>query len=448
MTATPVRSRSPLLRLHDEHRDPRPRRRDMWPTPKPRSTTRVEASGAMDDQPKGEEYGCAAGLPEFRDQPSAQTTPGEAMRIRSRLVAHVATVLVAGALVAPPAQAQDTTPPQLTGFSMSPTSINATGLSTVPVTFTAQLVDSTGVGGACDPVAAPLPKVVIERPNDSLRLYPRDIYLQRTAGTDQNGTWSATLNMSAGLAGTWTAVSVVAEDTACNQGATDPGTLGGPTTLTVSGQHAPHLSMGFRPNPVDSRYPYAVRGRAYYMDTGAPIPRLRVCLAWRWMCNAVADPTVWKFATTDANGYYEVRVDPSVDETQFWLNYLSASLYSPRTGEPDKLEGVVHSMRASGVPWRPTVVAAATTPRIQLGEDAIVEGKVFGLVVGFSRAVHLQQLGRTAWKTVATGWVRASGRYTLTTRPPVRGTHTYRAVSVPGANALNGYSGSVHMEVN
>ena len=104
-------------------------------------------------------------------------------------------------------------------------------------------------------------------------------------------------------------------------------------------------------------------------------------------------------------------------------------------------------MRTSGVPWRPTVVATATTPTIRLGSNAVVEGKVFGLASGFSRSVDLQQLSRTAWKTVAAGLVRTSGRYILITRPLVRGV-SYRVAAIPGAHPVPGSSGNVHVDVN
>ena len=365
-----------------------------------------------------------------------------------RCVASTALALVVAAVAPITARAQDSEPPQLTDFSISPTSVTATGIVPVPVTFTVHLTDSTGVSPPCDPYYAPLPKVVIEWPNDTEQVSRRDVYMQRTAGTDQDGTWSATLNMSAGLAGTWTVTSVVAEDAECNLGSTDPATLGVPTTITVTGNHAPHLSMGFRPNPVDSSFPFRVRGRAYYLDTAVGLPNMRVCVAWRWMCSAAADPTDAKFTTTDGDGYYEIAVDPRIEDTQFWLSVLSASLFNPDPAEPDKLRGVVHSIRAKGVPWRPRVSAAATTPTIRLGSNAVVEGKVFGLPSGFSRTVYLQQRGRTAWKTVAAASVRASGRYTLVSQPPVRGGYTYRVAAVPGAHALTGYSASLHVDVS
>ncbi len=94
--------------------------------------------------------------------------------------------------------------------------------------------------------------------------------LSLTAGTPQDGTWSATIHVPSTWNGTWEVNRLVATDAAWNRLDVDP-SASADTRLKVTGTHRPAVTMRLTPDPLVGDGPLTVAGRFYYEDTGEGI---------------------------------------------------------------------------------------------------------------------------------------------------------------------------------
>ena len=211
-----------------------------------------------------------------------------------------AAIAIAGAIAVPApaasaATATDTSPPRVEDIRFSRTAVAVSGLATVPVTVSVRLTDASGVAETATGMT-PSPQLTLGPvPGFRSRLAP---VLTRTAGTATDGVWSATVHVPS----TWRTVRVTAVDATDHAGNVLSGQPAGSPALRVAGRHRPALTFRLEPLPGGG---FRVHGRAYYTDTGRPIPRLRLAALFDSNCD-MAGRTVPNIVT-DARGRYEKR---------------------------------------------------------------------------------------------------------------------------------------------
>jgi hypothetical protein len=213
---------------------------------------------------------------------------------------------------------KEPTPPKLVSITFSPSTVAVSGLDTVPVTVGLRLTDDSGVitGEANDACPDPLcdnPGVYLAPVGGGGR--PPWHPLKLTSGTPRDGIWSTTFAVPSTWNGQWQVRELFAGDAHENL-FVDPTTIGITSKLTVVGVHQPRLSMGFSPNPVvgHGSGKITVKGRAYFANTGKPIPGLSI---WKGedgqvRGGTVGDPcgmTIGPWAVTNAQGGYSIPAD-------------------------------------------------------------------------------------------------------------------------------------------
>jgi hypothetical protein len=239
-------------------------------------------------------------------QPSAVARRGPAA---ARVTVAVLLAAAAVAAAAPPAEAgpappgtpvpsTDTTPPRVSDVRFSRASVRVHGLALVPVTVSVRITDASGVDEV--PYAmTPSPSLTLS-PVPGFQSLLRPV-LSRTSGTATDGVWSATVNVPSTWNGTVRITTVSVADRAGNvrneelTGARAP-------ALRVRGTHRPALT--FRYSLLDTGG-VRVNGRAYFTDTGRPIARLPLGVAFSSPCDL--DGGASNNIVTDRRGRYDKR---------------------------------------------------------------------------------------------------------------------------------------------
>jgi hypothetical protein len=238
------------------------------------------------------------------------------------------------------------------------------------------------------------------------------------SGTDADGTWTTSFYLPSTADGTWSVTSAID----CSDASFPAFAVSGSPTFAVTGHHQPRITWGYVPNPVPLANPYVtIKGRVYDADTGAGLAGIRLGRAEDTYCiNGIGDgsTTLQHLATTNSNGYYAIA---SSRDNPFYLQCLG--VYGTRRINPDGFAVFVWS-REAWFNYLPAVSAAAASSSVPHGTIDTVSGTV----IGTPRCpIRLQRLhGSTAWRTVNSGYVRASGRYTLSAQPPSVGRFIYR----------------------
>jgi hypothetical protein len=202
------------------------------------------------------------------------------------------------------AEATDTTPPTVRGIWFSRASVAVSGLAVVPVTLSVRLTDPSGISDRPVGLDATPQLTVAPVPGFRSRLRPT---LTRTSGTATDGVWSATVNVPSTWNGTVRVSSVGAVDEAGNELYAELSGARAPA-LRVTGTRRPALTFDYVLLPGGG---FAVRGRAYFTDTGRPIARLPLATAYDSNCDL--DGGAVNDIVTDARGFYEKRW-PNGDE--------------------------------------------------------------------------------------------------------------------------------------
>ncbi|HEY3556377.1 MAG TPA: hypothetical protein VGL05_02880 [Kribbella sp.] len=329
------------------------------------------------------------------------------MRI-SRVVAGLLAVPLAGGLLGGLPAAQAASDPNLTvtQVTLDRTSVAVSGLNTYPVNVTVKAGYRTSEPGDNGLVL----NVVLERTGGTGPR--RDIVsadLKRTSGTLADGTWTGRLNVASTANGTFKVTGVMTGP----YGGPDPGTPVDPTpyagqTLTVKGTNLPRITAAVNPRVVPFGKPYSITWAVTNTATGKPYgTRIPIGLGVDTPCAEGGSPlyrtgtngVITKAYTADDAGALNcahIDTDPYYIVGQ-WL-----------------------------FPARPAIVAAVPSKTsVRVGTVVPVNGSV-AHVTG-SCPVQLQRLyGRTQWRTVSSGAVRQSGRFTVNAQPSYKGYIPYR----------------------
>ncbi|MGZ0149748.1 hypothetical protein ACXJJ3_21985 [Kribbella sp. WER1] len=334
------------------------------------------------------------------------------------LSALLAVPLLGLGVAAAPVAAHASPDPDLkiTSITLNKTSVAVSGLNTAPVTVT--------VKGSY----APEPKT------------PVNVILERTGGTGMEtvvistnlvrneaaGTWTGPVNVPSTANGTFKVTSVMTGPYFPGSGSmTDPTPYSG-QTLKVTGTHQPKITASVNPKRVPYGKPYSITWAVTDAQTGKPYgSRLRVELAFDNICVEYMGPGYTHL--TDVNG--RVTQSHSAAEAD-GINCLLLP------GNP-AANGWL-SLNIARPVTKPTVTAVPSRTSAPVGTVVPVNGAVHTVAAGCK--VYLQRLyGATQWRTVSTGQVRTSGRYTVNAQPGYRGSIAYRSY-VPACNSIAAFS--------
>jgi hypothetical protein len=237
------------------------------------------------------------------------------------------------------------------------------------------------------------------------------------------GTWSGTFWVTSSDAGTWTLTGV---------GDADPYSMRsispvqGAPVLTVTGTHVPRLTVTTVPNPVPVRASgFTVTGTATDSSTGLPVAGALVGFGVDTGClNNISDrPAYLARVHTSSTGTFSFAAPASAIEQLISCVSLEGSTpFLDSDGVEHRILEVNPLVRV--LSWISVVVASSSEP---VGRPDAVTGSVGGLAQNPACLVELWQLhGSTQWRSVGQASVRASGRYTLSAVPTVRGRNYYK----------------------
>lgn len=340
------------------------------------------------------------------------------------VAALVLTLLPAAPALAAPAA--DTTPPEVHSITFAKSSTTVSGVTTELVEVKVRMTDDSGVlptdYEAGRLLASPYLTLNTE--------YNRFVLLRLASGTAQDGIWSGSLPVTSAWSGAVTATHLYAqaEDSILD---IDPHTAVDVPTLQVTSSHRPALDITYTPEPLPTAQPFVEHVRAWDTTTGLPWPNLSIRLSDD---NGCVEPGNLIVAKTGADGTYQRKLT-----SDGWG--VGHCAWVPGTNQPNMPEPRT-MIAADGGSVRRTRFAVGATPAAtsaKAGTDVDVNGNVTPLVKG--KVLQLQRLyPGNAWRTVSTGRVRDSGRYTLVATPPGKATYSYRVYAPGDANSVGGLS--------
>ncbi|MGW7681462.1 hypothetical protein ACWGID_12025 [Kribbella sp. NPDC054772] len=324
----------------------------------------------------------------------------------TRVMAALAAAPVMGLLLGAPAQADPDPNLTITQVTLDRTSVAVSGLNTYPINVTVK-----GGYNSTEPGDENLVlNVVLQRTGGT---GPRDgivsADLKRTGGTLRNGTWTGRLNVASTANGTFKVTGVMTGP----YGGPDPGTPVDPTpysgqTITVQGTNLPRITASVNPKVVPFGKPYSITWVVTNTATGKPYgSQIPIGLGVDTPCAEGGSPMY----RTGTNG---------VITKNYTADDAGALNCAHIMADPYYIAGQWL------FPARPTAIAAVPSKTsARVGTVVPVNGSV-AHVTG-SCAVQLQRLyGRTQWRTVSTGAVRQSGRFTVNAQPSYKGLIPYR----------------------
>jgi hypothetical protein len=329
------------------------------------------------------------------------------MRI-SRVVAALLAVPLAGGLLGGVPAAQAAADPALTisQVTLDRTSVAVSGLNTYPINVTVKGGYDSDEPGDANLVL----NVVLQRTGGTGPLGSIvSTDLKRTAGTLRNGTWTGRLNVASTANGTFKVAGVMTGpyDAPIAGTPVDPTPYAG-QTITVKGTNLPKITAAVNPRVVPFGKPYSITWAVTNTATGKPYgTRIPIGLGVDTPCAEGGSP-LYKTGTNGVITKAYTAADAGA------LN--CAHLYT----DPYYIAGQWL------FPARPAIVAAVPSKTsARVGTIVPVNGSV-AYVTG-SCPVQLQRLyGRTQWRTVSTGAVRQSGRFTVNAQPSYKGLIPYR----------------------
>lgn len=352
-------------------------------------------------------------------------------RVRRPAVVGILALAAALGPVTPSAYAADTTPPQLVDVQVVPSSVDVSGFAFAAVTIRLHLTDDSGVqqiNSFNGSIGDNYPSVAFTRTTTGLGQISSAFWgdnppFRLATGTPQDGWWERTQPVTAGYQGTFTVTHVYAYDTSFNLLSVDPRTQGIDATLDVTATHVPHLSIKQSPDYVVPGAPLTLYGHVTYADTAAPVKDVTVHAGFDTSC--VEGSLGSAAPATDADGAWRLA---------FGTHYggLScATIYNDLThtaGLDDHRALYVNI--PVGIRYDVSTSAQVTRTPITLGQSTSIVGTTRAGTLRKAAPIALQQLIGRTWRTVATTYVRSSGRYTVEFAPTSRGNLRYRVVPI------------------
>ncbi|MFB6723325.1 hypothetical protein ACFCV3_24300 [Kribbella sp. NPDC056345] len=297
--------------------------------------------------------------------------------------------------------------------TLSRTTVSVASLNTVPVTVT---VEGSGHG---ESVYVRFKRLSGSGPEDEFFSMP----LKLVDGDGSPGLWRGTLNVPSTADGTIEPDAVYSGEYIYGAEPGDPDPVVNAPTLTVNGFHVPKLTALITPKVVPYNQPWTIRYTVTDSQTGKPYgAKLKV---WVREDNRCVESLGTETSLTDAGGNITLRYAASPNGD--WLHCMMLP------GKPAPVGGIAALVK------RPAAISA-TPSRTSAPVGTIVP--VNGTVTkGGGCPVNLQRLyGASAWRTVGSAKVRASGRFTLNAQPAYRGNIPYRAQLPACYNKVAGVS--------
>ncbi len=328
------------------------------------------------------------------------------------MAALLAAPLGALLLGAPPAHADPDPKLTISDVQLSKTAVSVAGLDVAKVDVTVK----AGYNSDNPQDDGKILTVYLDRTAGTGGKYINDmasVPLKRTAGTLKNGTWTGVLNVSSAANGTFKVTSVSDELYGDLGGGMpdEPTPFDGPS-IAVTGTHIPKVTSVQTPKIAPVGKPFSVKWTVTDSATGKPYGvRVPFWVGVDSVCVENGQRGTTR-VSTDAAGNY-TRTYPADDQDAVLCGHV-------RT-EPYSFAYQAFFPRRVGV-----VTAAPAKTSAKVGTNVPVNGQVTG--EAYSCTVNLQRLkGATQWRTVNSGRVRYSGRYTLTATPAYKGKIYYRA---------------------
>jgi hypothetical protein len=317
----------------------------------------------------------------------------------------MAALVTAGLLLgaAPSAQAAPDPDLTITAVTLSRTTVAVSGLNLAPVTVTVKA--KYAATGPNDGTLF----VSLDRTSGSgWPTYLASTNLKLKSGTVQDGVWEGPLYVPSTANGTFKVTGVQFGQYGIPGDMTEPTPYAGPS-LTVSGYHLPKITAAVSPKVVPVGSPFSIRWAVTDAATGKPYgTRITVLLGGDNQCAEDAGGDVVR---TDTNG---VVTKSYAASDAAWVNCLRL------TGKPVDIAG-----RGLGVARLGVVSATPSKTSAPVGTVVPVNGSVGGAPSNCK--VWLQRLyGATQWRSVSSGVVRLSGRFTVNAQPAYKGQIPYR----------------------
>ncbi|MFC9687029.1 hypothetical protein ACFTSF_00695 [Kribbella sp. NPDC056951] len=297
--------------------------------------------------------------------------------------------------------------------TLSRTTVAVASLNTVPVTVT---VEGSGHG---ESVYVRFKRVSGSGPEDEFFSMP----LKLVDGNGNPGLWRGTLNVPSTANGTIEPDGVYSGEYIYGAEPGEPDPVSSPPVLTVNGTHVPKLTALITPKVVPYNQPWTIRYTVTDSQTGKPYgTKLKL---WVREDNRCVESLGNETSLTDASGNITLKYGASPNGD--WLHCMMLP------GKPAPVGGIAALVK------RPAAISA-TPSRTSAPVGTIVP--VNGTVThGGGCPVNLQRLyGASAWRTVGTAKVRASGRFTLNAQPAYKGNIPYRAQLPACYNKVAGVS--------
>ena len=340
------------------------------------------------------------------EPPPAGSSPGRAIQ---RVMAALLTASLLGLSLAAIPSAQAAPDPKLTitDVSLNRTAVAVSGLNTVPVG-----VRVKGGYDSADPLNANMPMVAhLQRTGGTGRMtYLVSADLPRVSGTTQNGEWAGVVNVPSTANGTFKVIGVTTGPFSLTVNGTpiDPTPFDGPA-LSVAGYHLPKITASVTPRIVPFGSGYSITWAVTDSATGKPYAtRFAVMLGVDSQC--VEDRT-GEFLRTSSSATVTKAYPASAADA---LNCLRIA------GKPLDIAGLGLFVARPGI-----VSAVPSKTSAPVGAIVPVNGSVAG--APHNCKVWLQRLyGATQWRSVSSGSVRQSGRFTVNAQPAYKGLIPYR----------------------
>jgi hypothetical protein len=334
-------------------------------------------------------------------------------------------LLLTVAVPAHAAPAADPAAPVLESITLSQTAVTVTGVQTVFVGVQVRITDDAGV----EPTSSneeSFPSIEFGPP-------PLHLLLTRTGGTAQDGLWTALLPITSALKGLVKPTRILAYSTDFHLLDVDPATVLDVPGVTVRSSHRPAVDLTFPSEPLTRGKPVVEHVRAWDTDTGLPWKNLPLVLGTDNGC--VENTGARSTARTGTAGTYQRTLSAA---SAPWLQCV----WVPGATPPGGGEAPIIAADSAFPRYsRFAVSAAPAKPAVPAGTNVDVNGSVRPVEV--NKTVQLQRLSGRVWRTVGTGRVRASGRYTVVATPPGRAAYSYRVYAPGDSWAVGGSSKAI-----
>lgn len=361
-------------------------------------------------------------------------------RLRTAVAAVAAALVLGSATAVAPAAAAAVT---VVGVTVVPSAVDpVTGFASVSVELSLEspdpLPDTLGPAMPFE-TATVFAEVVGARPAAVGEGPPSVLAwgeLTRVSGTATDGVWRATTAATRWWTGEWRVVSVQA-----SEGVVDPDLDRFDARVVVGTTAAPPWQVAAAPvgpvKVVTGREPWTPRLRVTDRATGLPVVAFVGApdSPFDSFAPAARLPAGSQLGRTDRAGYHAVAPRGVLDDEG---TTVAIPVYGGRGSRGFSLEGM--SCLAPWVKWQANERFTTSGRTVTASGNAWPAPSIYPAA---NPAVHLQAFQGGAWQTVASGTVRANGRYDVVWTAPTAGARQLRVYKPGGVAGCRISAGSV-----